>query len=260
MQALHFEKYQGTGNDFIMIDDRHTTFDIDNHALVKRLCDRKFGIGADGLILLRNHPEADFEMVYFNADGYQTSLCGNGSRCAVQYAKTLGIVDTTCTFQTIEGLLKAHVEQDEIIINMPEVSMLQVLEEDYFLDTGSPHYVRFVKDVDTYDVVGEGKKIRYSAPYVNNGGVNVNFVEARHDNGIFVRTYERGVEDETLSCGTGVTAAAITFGHIHKVNHVQIQTPGGQLSVKFKPDGNAYREVLLKGPAQKVFEGVVRMP
>lgn len=257
MSAISFYKYQGTGNDFVMIDDRDERFDINDHKLIKKLCDRKFGIGADGLILIRHHREADFEMVYYNADGYQTSLCGNGSRCAVHFAGFLGMVTDSCSFMTIEGILKARLEDDQVEINMPNVKGINKLDDDFFLNTGSPHYVKFIEDVKAYDVFHNGRSIRNSDSFKKEG-TNVNFVESLGDGEIFVRTYERGVEDETYSCGTGVTAAAITYGSLNGRSQVNIQTLGGKLSVRFQPaDQNGFCEVFLKGPAQMVFKGEI---
>ncbi len=260
MNTINFYKYQGTGNDFVMIDDREESFDINAHQLIAKLCDRKFGIGADGLILIRNHTSADFEMVYYNADGYQTSLCGNGSRCAVHFAAFLGMFEDQCTFQTIEGLLKAKIEEELVEINMPDVASMESISDDYFLNTGSPHYVQFVNNVEKFDVYHQGNKIRNSDPYKKEG-VNVNFVELVDENKIFVRTYERGVEDETFSCGTGVTASAIAFGSKKGVNNVHIKTLGGDLQVQFQSDqkNGGFCNVFLKGPAVMVFKGEIKI-
>lgn len=257
MNNLQFYKYQGTGNDFIMIDDRNRNFDLQAHELIKKLCARRFGIGADGLILIREHAAADFEMVYYNADGYQTSLCGNGSRCAVHFAGFLGMVNSDCTFQTIEGILNATLNGIQVEINMPDVPGIDQIDADYFLNTGSPHYVKFIHDAEKYDVFNNGRKIRYSEPFEKEG-TNVNFVEPIADGKIFVRTYERGVEDETYSCGTGVTAAAIAYGNIHGRTSVDIKTLGGQLSVRFMPvDGRRFSNVFLIGPAAMVYKGEI---
>jgi diaminopimelate epimerase len=255
MYSLSFYKYQGTGNDFIMIDDREEVFDFTNHALIARLCHRRFGIGADGLILLRNHKEADFEMIYYNADGYLTTLCGNGSRCAVQFASHLGMVNNSCRFMTVQGILSATLSDGLIEITMPDVKYVENHPDHYFLHTGSPHHVCYVNDVKNYDVFNLGRKIRNGAPYFNEGS-NVNFVERLDINSIFVRTYERGVEDETLSCGTGVTAAALTLSLKGGASPISVQTPGGNLTISFEKDENGgFKNVRLKGPAIPVFEG-----
>jgi len=255
MKTIHFYKYQGTGNDFIMIDDREKLFNLEDHKLIANLCHRKFGIGADGLILIRNHPESDFEMVYYNADGHLTSLCGNGSRCAVKFAHQLGLIIDQCTFMTVEGILQARISDDLVFIKMPDVEQVETHKDHYFLYTGSPHHICFVNDVKTHDVFNEGRKIRQSAPY-NEEGSNVNFVEPLGKSQIFVRTYERGVEDETLSCGTGVTAAALAQSLKGANSPIKVKTLGGELQISFdKLDENKFRNVYLIGPAVLVFEG-----
>ncbi|MFN3996633.1 diaminopimelate epimerase [Algoriphagus sp.] len=253
---LTFYKYQGTGNDFIMIDDRAESFDLENLDLVKKLCDRKFGIGADGLIAIRNHPDFEFEMVYFNADGSQ-SMCGNGARCAVAFSSFLGIVNGKTQFLAIDGPHDAVLIGDQIELSMGDVKEIAAKSEDFFVNTGSPHHIRFVEKVAKYPVFDEGKTIRNDSGYAP-GGTNVNFVEQIALNEIFVRTYERGVENETLSCGTGVTAAAIVYGSQHQQNHVKINTLGGRLSVKFQsnPDGS-FNKIWLIGPAEQVFSGKI---
>ena len=258
MNNIQFYKYQGTGNDFIMIDDRRESFDLDAHQLIAQLCDRKFGIGADGLILIRTHHIADFEMVYYNADGYQTSLCGNGSRCAVHFASFLGMLNDECTFQTIEGILHARLEGQVVEIKMPDVKGVEKVNHDFYLHTGSPHYVQFVENIEKLDVYTQGNKIRNSEPYKKEG-VNVNFVETIDNGKIFVRTYERGVENETYSCGTGVTAAAIAYGNLNGLNNINIKTKGGDLQVYFQPnnENGDFCNVFLKGPAIMVFQGEI---
>lgn len=252
-----FYKYQGTGNDFIMIDDRQEKFNLEDHALIARLCNRKFGIGADGLILIRNHAKADFEMVYYNADGHLTSLCGNGSRCAVSFAQKLGIVLSGCTFMTVEGMLSARIAGELVHIKMPDVKTVEQYNDHYFLNTGSPHHICFVNDVRQFDVFKEGRRIRYGAPYYEKGS-NVNFVQSLDESEIFVRTYERGVEDETLSCGTGVTAAALVKGVSGAKSPVNVKTLGGDLQISFEGDGKGgFKNIYLIGPAEKVFEGVI---
>ncbi len=257
MGNIAFYKYQGTGNDFIMIDDRKETFDLDDHGFIAHLCHRKFGIGADGLILIRNYQEADFEMIYYNADGHLTSLCGNGSRCAVMFAHQLGVVKNTCKFMTVEGILEASIEHDQVFLKMPDVKAVEIHENYYFLNTGSPHHICHVNDVKTHDVYADGKKIRNGAPYFE-VGTNVNFVQENSEDQIFVRTYERGVEDETLSCGTGVTAAALVQGLRGAKSPISVTTLGGDLQVKFeKISDGGYKNIYLIGPAKKVFSGTI---
>lgn len=255
---LSFYKYQGTGNDFVMIDDRTASFDLKNLNLVKKLCDRKFGIGADGLIAIRNHPDFDFEMVYFNADGSQ-SMCGNGARCAVAFSSFLGIVNGNTRFLAIDGPHEAILRGDQVELSMGDVKEISAKSEDFFVNTGSPHHIRFVNNAAGYPVFEEGKAIRNDSIYAP-AGTNVNFVEPITEDEVFVRTFERGVEDETLSCGTGVTAAAIVYGTQKHQNHIKINTLGGKLSVKFhsNPDGT-FSKIWLIGPAEQVFSGKITL-
>jgi len=248
-----FFKYQGTGNDFVMIDDRASTFDLSDHPLVQKLCHRKFGIGADGLILIREHADYDFELIYFNADASQ-SLCGNGSRCGVHFARHLGMISDRCTFLAIDGPHEAHLEGTQIHLRMNDVARVDFLGEDLFIDTGSPHYIKYVTDLGACNISTEGKRIRYSEPYKLKG-VNVNFVEISSTREVHARTYERGVEDETLSCGTGVTAIALALHYRDFQSPVSINTPGGTLTVSFTEDEGAFRDIFLIGPAEMVFRG-----
>ncbi|MBO2545906.1 diaminopimelate epimerase [Salegentibacter sp. BDJ18] len=258
---IPFYKYQGTGNDFVMIDNRQQLLSKNNTRIIKKLCDRKFGIGGDGLILLEN-PEVegdDFKMVYFNADGNESSMCGNGGRCLVAFAKFLGIIQNEATFTAIDGLHKATISNHLVSLQMQNVLDIKQLGNSAFLDTGSPHHVIFTKNVAGLDVKKEGAVIRYSDEYVANGGTNVNFVDMQEDNTFLVRTYERGVEDETLSCGTGVTAVALAAHASGKANTntVKLIVPGGELSVSFKKENETYTNVWLTGPAEQVFKGEI---
>lgn len=255
---ISFYKYQGTGNDFVMIDDRADIFPDRDLSLIQRLCDRKFGIGADGLILIRDTEDHDFEMVYFNADGSQ-SMCGNGARCAVEFARFLGIIDQKTNFLAIDGGHQAVVAGDWIELEMRPVLSLANAGLDYFVNTGSPHHVRFVENVSDYPVFEEGKKIRNSSVY-SPKGTNVNFVTPLGKDDIHVRTYERGVENETLSCGTGVTACALVYGHQNELQEVKIHTPGGNLKVRFTESADgSFQDIWLVGPAKKVFEGRIEI-
>lgn len=253
-----FYKYQGTGNDFVMIDDRSEAFPEDNLDLVQKLCDRKFGIGADGLILIRSKKGYDFEMIYYNADGSQ-SMCGNGARCAVAFSKYLGIISDETHFLAIDGPHEAKVTGQEIELGMSPVSSLANAGQDFFVNTGSPHHVRFVSDVTSYPVVKEGAAIRYSETYAPKG-TNVNFVTPLATDEIHVRTYERGVENETLSCGTGVTACALVYGYQNELHEVKIKTPGGNLKVRFSENASgSFQNIHLIGPAEQVYEGKIRL-
>ncbi|MFT4660032.1 MAG: diaminopimelate epimerase [Patiriisocius sp.] len=254
---MKFSKYQGTGNDFIMIDDLNKTFDSNDKQLIKNLCDRKFGIGSDGIILLQADDELDFYVDFLNPDGSR-SFCGNGSRCAVQFAVELGITENQCRFNAIDGEHEASILGDVVELKMSTVRSTENLGDDFLLDTGSPHYVKFVQDVSVLDIKKLGAEIRYNDRF-NEQGVNVNFVEIGKDK-IHIRTYERGVEDETLSCGTGVTAAAIaSVLKSGEKEMVSVESMGGNLSVKLKQSGNTFTDIWLCGPAIKVFDGSIKL-
>jgi diaminopimelate epimerase len=255
---ISFYKYQGTGNDFVMIDDRNHIFPEKDAALVQKLCDRRFGIGADGLILIRNKKGFDFEMIYFNADASQ-SMCGNGARCAVAFSRFLGIIGDQTHFLAIDGPHDAKIVDLWIELGMSPVSSLSNSSGDFFVNTGSPHHVRFVENVTEYPVVEEGAQIRYSEHYAPKG-TNVNFVTPISEDEIHVRTYERGVENETLSCGTGVTACALVYGFQNELREVKIKTPGGNLRVKFTESSDgSFQNILLIGPAEQVFKGKIEI-
>ncbi len=256
---INFYKYQGTGNDFIIIDNRELKFNRQANSLVAKLCDRRFGIGADGLILLQNKEGFDFEMVYYNSDGNESSMCGNGGRCIVEFARSLGLIKKSTNFHAIDGPHQATLNTSLISLKMQDVPSIETSTNSYFLNTGSPHYVAFVNKVENYNVFEEGKKIRNSERF-RAEGVNVNFIEKKY-NELFVRTYERGVEAETYSCGTGVTAAALVAA-IRSVSttlaECDIKTLGGQLKVKFtKHPDNSFTDVWLEGPAVFVFKGEI---
>lgn len=257
---LHFYKYQGTGNDFILIDNRKNEIQL-NAEQVKGLCDRRFGIGADGLMLLELEPGADFKMVYFNSDGNQSSMCGNGGRCITAFAKKMGLINDRTKFIAIDGVHEAVIHDGFVSLKMNDVKSIESNGDHYFLNTGSPHYVKFVEDVNSFNVFEEGKKIRYNERF-SEEGTNVNFIEKKDDS-VFVRTYERGVENETLSCGTGVTASALVAainGVASGKNYCKISTLGGDLRVKFDKvlETNFYN-IWLEGPAEFVFEGQIEV-
>ncbi|MEJ8800956.1 diaminopimelate epimerase [Pontibacter sp. H249] len=256
--AISFYKYQGTGNDFVMVDNRKLAFPASDESFIKRLCDRRIGIGADGLILLQDHADYDFEMVYFNADGRLGSMCGNGARCTVRFARALGVIEDVACFLAADGEHQASVERDLIQLKMNEVKGVEQIGEDYFLNTGSPHYIRFVDDVENLDVYEEGRAIRYNDRFKAEG-TNVNFVQRLSDSEVFVRTYERGVEDETLSCGTGVTAAALVAGMLGMQSPIKVKTLGGNLEVAFEQVDEGFKSIYLIGPAKQVFTGSVSL-
>ena len=255
---MTFFKYHGTGNDFVMVDDRARTFPVSDQALVARLCHRHFGIGADGLILLQTDPDGTLRMVYFNADGAEGSLCGNGGRCFVRFAHDLGLIGGLVRFVAVDGEHEAQVLGNDIQLRMGDVAGLEQRVAFSFVDTGSPHVVQFGEDVEGLDVVASGRPLRYSDTF-SPGGTNVNFAQLLPDQTLFVRTYERGVEDETYSCGTGVTAAAlVVHRQLGLPSPVAIRTLGGALRVAFdaRPDGS-FVNICLTGPAERVFEGKI---
>lgn len=257
---MNFFKYQGTGNDFIMIDDRDGNFPASDQAFVERLCHRRFGIGADGLILLQNDPEYDFRMVYFNADGAEGSMCGNGGRCIVRFAHDLGLFEKKTRFIAVDGEHVAVVDGENISLKMSDVSGIENRGGLTFLNTGSPHVVQFVDDLESLDVVADGRSIRYSEPF-QPGGTNINFAQIVDANTLFVRTYERGVEDETYSCGTGVTAVAlVAHQQLSMPDPIHIQTIGGNLSVSFQYQGeDIFESIHLIGPAKRVYSGSIAL-
>jgi diaminopimelate epimerase len=252
---MEFYKYQGTGNDFVMIDNRDLQF-TKNKEVIEKLCDRRFGIGADGLILLENEDGYDFKMVYYNSDGNESTMCGNGGRCLVAFAFFLDIFEDKCIFIAIDGDHEAEIHNGIIKLKMINVNSISNDGEDSVLDTGSPHYVKYVVDLVNHNVFADGNSIRNSENYKEKG-INVNFVEKISDNEIFVRTYERGVEDETFSCGTGVTASALTFLQKNNLISVKVKTLGGNLKVYAEKEGDSFQHIWLEGPAKQVFRGKV---
>lgn len=255
---IPFYKYQGTGNDFIMIDNRDLSFPKQNTELVKKMCDRRFGIGGDGLILLEKHPEYDFQMVYYNSDGNESTMCGNGGRCLVAFARFLEVFKEKTIFNAIDGLHEAKINQNIVKLKMIDVQEIKSIEQDYELNTGSPHYVQYVENVEQLNVYQAGYNIRNSTAYQKEG-INVNFVSKISENEIFVRTYERGVEDETYSCGTGVTASCLTWMLKFNKKEVSVKTLGGNLKVYAEKTTNGFKNIWLEGPAQQVFEGIFKI-
>ena len=254
---VHFVKYSGTGNDFILIDDRDRTFPEKEESLIQAMCDRHFGIGSDGLMLLRNHADCDFEMLFFNPDASR-SLCGNGSRCAVHFAQKLGLANDKGVFTTTDGLHDYRfVDADQVQISMKAVGFVQEINGLDFMNTGSPHLIINKENLDSIDILKEGRKWRYDESFAKSGGTNVNFVEEVDSDTLRVRTYERGVEAETLSCGTGVTAVALAKKKNEKgKHHVTVNTEGGALSVTFFRNESGFSDITLTGPVLEIFEGV----
>jgi diaminopimelate epimerase len=266
---IPFYKFQGTGNDFIMIDDRESVFPVEDSPLVAKLCDRRFGIGADGLILLQGHTDQPFYMKYYNADGNESSMCGNGGRCIAAFAAQLGVAVETTRFTAIDGQHEAVVGPEENNSRFVKLKMVPVesiekrASQTFVLNTGSPHYVQFTdENLNEMDIVGDAKKIRYNAEFASEG-INVNFVSISNETSISVRTYERGVEDETLSCGTGVTAAALSLAILKKLpsGHyiISVKVMGGELKVSydFDAEDRAFNNIWLQGPATFVFKGSI---
>jgi diaminopimelate epimerase len=256
---IKFSKYQGAGNDFVLIDHRESELKNIDNKLVAQLCDRRFGIGADGLMLLTNHDNYDFEMVYYNADGKIGSMCGNGGRCIVAFAKSLGIIDFETDFLAVDGPHYAKItnEGNWVELQMIDVDNINKDGNAFVLNTGSPHYVAEIDNLASLDVFKTGKEIRNNDTYKANG-INVNFVEQKSDH-LFVRTFERGVEDETYACGTGVTAVAMAMAQQKVPGYIEtpIKVLGGKLQVNFNYDGNKFTNVFLCGPAEKVFDGEI---
>lgn len=259
-KTIDFYKYHGTGNDFVIVDNRNNSFPK-SEKLINDICNRRFGVGADGLILLENDEDStnfDFKMVYYNSDGRESTMCGNGGRCIVAFAHFLDIFEDKCSFNAVDGAHEAIINGSLIRLKMIDTAFPQRDEINYVIDTGSPHYIQFVDDVQNFDVYGMGKKIRNSEKY-GAEGINVNFVEPQSENQLLLRTFERGVEDETLSCGTGATAAALTWMKDKDLSCVEIHVLGGTLKVYAKNTGHHFTDVWLEGPAKKVFTGKINI-
>lgn len=254
---IDFFKYQGTGNDFVIVDNRDLHFPKETE-IIKRLCDRRFGIGGDGLILLENEEQADFKMVYYNADGRESTMCGNGGRCIVAFAHFLDLFEEKTTFLAVDGMHEAEIHNGLIKLRMIDVPKIMTEGDSFVLNTGSPHFVAFQNNLDNFDVYTHGNKIRNSATY-RQEGINVNFVEQTAPGEIFVRTYERGVEDETYSCGTGATAAALVLLKNSSLDEVTVKVLGGKLGVKARKQGEGFTDIWLQGRAEQVFKGKIQI-
>lgn len=256
---INFTKYQGAGNDFILIDNRKKTFPVDFKS-IEQLCDRRFGIGADGLMLLELEDNYDFRMRYFNSDGKEASMCGNGGRCIVAFAKQIGIINNNTKFIAVDGEHLAEIMPQGIKLKMQDVSDIEKGDNYFFMNTGSPHYVKFIDSHDNFDTYKEGYKIRHNERFKEEG-TNVNFVSFISEGLINVSTYERGVEDETYACGTGCVASALSTAIKEKKDSglYNIITKGGDLKVYFEKYENGFKEIFLEGPAQKVFDGCIEI-
>ena len=257
---INFSKYNGAGNDFILIDDRDN-FISDNKLLISNLCDRHFGVGADGLIILKESNNCDFEILHYTSDGNLGSLCGNGSRCAVLFAYNKNIIGRKTVFKAFDGIHSAEILDDELIKMEMNVNS-DIVSNSYgtWLDTGSPHLVIEKDNIDKLDVNNEGRLIRYSEFYKKEG-VNVNFIEKISDDQFKIRTYERGVENETLACGTGSTASAICMNFLGrtKSGKITMKCKGGDLNVQFNSSNKGYEEISITGPAKLVFDGRIKV-
>ncbi len=260
LMNIPFYKYHGAGNDFIMIDNRTHFFPENNTDGIQQICARNFGVGADGLILLEESTSADFKMRYFNADGSEGTLCGNGGRCTVAFACFLGICNKETHFEAVDGLHHAEIATNGLIsLHMLDVNTVNLFENHVFLNTGSPHHVMLVNDLDNFPVVSKGREIRNTV--YGTEGSNINFVTQVNDHTFQVRTYERGVENETLACGTGATAVAIAMHALKKTvkDTVELPVKGGLLSVSFTATNGTYTNIYLTGPAVAVFKGTFNL-
>lgn len=255
-----FYKYQGAGNDFVIIDNRDLKFDKQNNKLIELICHRRFGVGADGLITLEKAEGFDFKMAYFNSDGFEASMCGNGGRCIVAFAKRIGLIDHSTTFIAADGKHEANIDDKGLVnLHMIDVDLINSHVDGYFLNTGVPHFVHFVSDLNVVDVEIEGRKLRFDARFQPEGS-NVNFVK-QEGNHLTICTYERGVEGETLACGTGITASALSAAYKSDQTEGKytVRAKGGDLEVSFKRNADKFSKIWLKGPAELVFEGSIEI-
>ncbi len=267
---ISFKKYQGTGNDFVLIDNTGKNDLVLDTEQIQKICDRKFGIGSDGIIVIKDSLEHDFHMHFHNPDGSQ-SFCGNGARCAVHFANEIGLLkQAPCSFEAIDGVHRAYVCMNEVKLEMSSIGELTELEHSfslgsaYMINTGSPHIVSYVdRKEDLERIVEVGREIRYSKDFLENG-VNVNLLQASDAERICIATYERGVENETLSCGTGATACALVYAFKKNLEEgsstIGVQTRGGDLKVSFDKTGKAeFSNVYLIGPAKMIFNGQIEI-
>ncbi len=255
---IPFYKYHGTGNDFIIIDKIRNKNIVLNENMIKTMCNRKLGIGADGLMTISASDNCDFKMKYYNSDGNEGSMCGNGGRCIVSYARTHNIINTSETyFEAVDGIHKAFIEKDIVKLKMRDVHKVNEYNDGYFLNTGSPHFVKITDNINAINIEEHGKKLRNDKRFAPEG-TNVNFVEI-NNSGTVCATYERGVEKETLSCGTGVvaTAVALTLNRPQGEYSSKITTKGGTLKIIFNKHGNNFTDIWLEAETKFVFEGKI---
>ncbi|MVZ66368.1 diaminopimelate epimerase [Sphingobacterium sp. DK4209] len=259
-KEIKFYKYQGAGNDFVLIDNRNSAFNAKDNDLIKHLCDRRFGIGGDGLMLLQDTKNFDFEMVYYNADGNEGTMCGNGGRCIVAFARDLDIIQNKTAFLAVDGPHDADIHDNQVHLGMIPVNEHHRDGEAYVMNTGSPHFVKFVEGLNDINMFKEGYAIRNNPTYIEKG-INVNFIE-KEGEGYFVRTFERGVEDETYACGTGAVASAMSVALKEGKDgdfNIPIRVIGGQLQISFHKKGSSFSNVFLTGPALQVFQGAIKL-
>ena len=260
--TIRFHKYQGAGNDFVIIDNRNTHYDF-TESQIQHLCNRHFGVGSDGLILLEESEKADFAMRFFNPDGSSGMMCGNGGRCIIAYAAAAGLFEKNCIFEAPDGIHKGRMEEDGISLQMLNPTRITTFPDGIYMNTGTSHFVHFVDNLESLDLEAQGRKFRYDLRFEQYNGCNANFVRLENDDSISIRTYERGVEAETLACGTGITAAAIaTAIKQNKTDGKHITTVlarGGKLQLCYTKQGNDFSEVFLKGRADFVFLGEITL-
>ena len=256
---INFDKYHGCGNDFIIINNLSNTFPKDSENQIKKICNRRFGIGADGLILINYNDKFPFEMIYYNSDGKISTMCGNGGRCVMHYCYSNDIIDNKSEFLACDGIHYGIVNDNYVKVSMSEVDGYEKYNDYLFLNTGSPHLVKFVDDVSSLDLINISRNIQKSNRFDN--GVNVNLVSRKNDNLYQIRTYERGVEDETLSCGTGAVASALALNILSLINSktVNLDTKGGLLTVDFNKSNSKYTDIHLSGKVKKVFTGILEL-
>jgi len=252
-----FKKLHGAGNDFIIM---HAPAKLLNNKIIEMLCHRNFGIGADGLILISKGEKVDFKMDYFNADGFGDSMCGNGGRAAAVFAYLELNAKKKMHFEAIDGLHQAEIilrdgGSFDVKISMNDITDFDLNEERLIVDTGSPHYVKRCDNLAALDIIKTAAPIRYDKS-ISKDGLNINFMERQKEE-IFLRTYEKGVENETLACGTGATAAAIAAALWYDMPSARIHSKGGDLEVNFKRKGQKFTDIWLRGPVQLVFEGSI---